>query len=250
MAKNKVAIVTGASSGIGRACAIAFAREKVKVVVARRRIEQGEETVKILQEAGGEGLFIQTDVSIEEDVASLVEKTIEFYDRIDYAFNNAGVEQSLTPLSEQTSLDFDKIININVKGIWLCMKYQIPYMLHHGNGVIVNMSSIFGLVGFPKIPIYCASKHAVIGLTKSLAIEYAKQGIRINAVCPGFIDTEMISRGSIKTPELIDYVKQLHPIGRIGTSEEVANAVIWLCSDQASFITGIALNIDGGFVAS
>lgn len=130
------------------------------------------------------------------------------------------------------------------------MKYQIPHMLHNGNGVIVNMSSILGLVGFPNVPIYCASKHAVIGLTKSLAIEYAKQGIRINAVCPGFIDTEILDRASLRTPEKLDYLKQLHPMGRIGTSEEVANTVVWLCSDKASFITGHALNIDGGFVTA
>lgn len=247
--KDKVAIVTGASSGIGRACAVALGNAGASVVAASRRIDEGEETIKLVKEAGGDGLFVQTDVSKEADVQRLVEKTIAHYGRLDFACNNAGIEQSPTPLSDQTEAIFDEVMNINVKGVWLCMKYQVPYMIENGKGAIVNVASVGGLIGRQLIPIYCASKHAVVGLTKSLALEYASQEIRINAVCPGVIETDLVKRASNVDPQFIEQLSNMHPMGRIGTPEEVANAVVWLFSDQSSFVTGHTLTIDGGYVA-
>lgn len=243
---GKVAIVTGGSSGIGRASAIAFAREKAMVVVASRREDEGQETVRLIKEVGSDGFFVKTDVAKEADVKAMVEKTIQAYGRLDYAFNNAGIEQLPTPLVEQTEETFDKVMNINVKGVWLSMKYQIPQMLKNGGGAIVNMSSVAGLIGTPTLSIYVASKHAVLGLTKSIALEYAKSGIRVNAVCPGYIQTEMVERFDRQMQEQI---VQMHPIGRAGQPEEIAEAVVWLCSDKASFVTGHSLTLDGGYVA-
>jgi NAD(P)-dependent dehydrogenase (short-subunit alcohol dehydrogenase family) len=245
---GKVALVTGGSSGIGRACAIAFAREGAKVVICDRNLEKGEETVKLVREAGSDGLFIQTDVAQEADVKAMVEDTITTFNRLDYACNNAGIEQFVTPITEQTAETFDQIMNINVKGVWLGIKYQIPQMLKNGGGAIVNISSTAGLVGFPGLAIYSASKHAVLGLTKCAALEYAKSGIRVNAICPGAIQTEMIERFAEVNPEMVEQIKQIHPIGRFGKPEEIADAVVWLCSDKASFMTGHSLAIDGGFV--
>lgn len=245
---GKVAIVTGGSSGIGRATAIAFAREGAKVVVASRREKEGQETVKQVQSAGSEGFFIKTDVSKETDVSAMVEKTIATYGHLDYAFNNAGIEQIPTPLVEQTEETFDQIMEINVKGVWLCMKHQIPQMLVSGGGAIVNMSSISGMIGASGLPIYVASKHAVLGLTKSVALEYAKEGIRINAVCPGMIETDLLDR-VFANQEVKERLIAMHPIGRVGKPEEIAEAVVWLCSDKASFVTGQSLPLDGGYVA-
>ena len=245
---GKVAIVTGGSSGIGRATAIAFAREGAKVVVASRREKEGQETVKQVQSAGSEGFFIKTDVSKETDVSAMVEKTIATYGHLDYAFNNAGIEQIPTPLVEQTEETFDQVMDINVKGVWLCMKHQIPQMLVSGGGAIVNMSSIAGIIGAPGLPIYVASKHAVLGLTKSVALEYAKEGIRINAVCPGMIETDLLDR-AFANQEVKERLIAMHPIGRVGKPEEIAEAVVWLCSDKASFVTGQSLPLDGGYVA-
>ncbi|MBD0313694.1 MAG: SDR family NAD(P)-dependent oxidoreductase, partial [Microcoleus sp. T3-bin5] len=191
---GKVAIITGGSSGIGRATAIAFAREGAKVAIASRREEEGEETVRLLKEAGSDGFFVKTDVAKAADVSAMVEKTVQQYGRLDYAFNNAGIEEAPSPLVDQTEEMFDQIVNINIKGVWLSMKYQIPQMLKNGGGAIVNTSSVGGLIGVPGVPIYVASKHAVLGLTKSAALEYAKQGIRINAVSPGGIETELFDR--------------------------------------------------------
>lgn len=244
---GKVAIVTGGSSGIGKATAIAFAREGAKVVVASRREKEGQETVKQVQSAGSEGFFIKTDVSKETDVSAMVEKTIATYGHLDYAFNNAGIEQIPTPLVEQTEETFDQVMDINVKGVWLCMKHQIPQMLVSGGGAIVNMSSIAGIIGAPGLPIYVASKHAVLGLTKSVALEYAKEGIRINAVCPGMIETDLLDR-AFANQEVKERLIAMHPIGRVGKPEEIAEAVVWLCSDKASFVTGQSLPLDGGYV--
>jgi NAD(P)-dependent dehydrogenase (short-subunit alcohol dehydrogenase family) len=246
MTDQKVAIVTGGSSGIGRATAIALAKEGAKIVVAARRSKEGEETVQLVKETGSDGIFVKTDVANENDVRSLVEKTVKQYNRLDYAFNNAGIEEMTTPLVDQTSEVFDQIMNVNVKGVWLSMKYEIPEMIRTGGGAIVNTSSGAGVVGYPQQPIYIASKHAVLGLTKSAALEYAKSGIRINAIAPGVTETEMVERVD---KQLIERLKSMTPIGRIGDPQEIANAVVWLLSDKASFVLGHTLLVDGGVVS-
>jgi NAD(P)-dependent dehydrogenase (short-subunit alcohol dehydrogenase family) len=243
---QKVAIVTGGSSGIGRAAAIALAKQGVKIAIAARRAKEGEETVRLVKEAGSEGIFVKTDVANENDVRSLVEKTVKQYNRLDYAFNNAGIEEMTTPLVDQTSEVFDQIMNVNVKGVWLSMKYEIPEMIRTGGGAIVNTSSGAGVIGYPQQPIYIASKHAVLGLTKSAALEYAKSGIRINAIAPGVTETEMVERVD---KQLIEHLKSITPIGRIGDPQEIANAVVWLLSDKASFVLGHTLLVDGGVVS-
>jgi NAD(P)-dependent dehydrogenase (short-subunit alcohol dehydrogenase family) len=224
-------------------------REDVKVVVAARRAIEGEETVHLVKEAGSDGIFVKTDVANEDDVRSLVEKTVKAYDRLDFAFNNAGIEETMTPLVDQTSDIFDQIMNVNVKGVWLSMKYEIPEMIRTGGGAIVNNSSVAGIMGFPQNPIYIASKHAVLGLTKSAALEYAKSGIRINAVAPGGVETDMAKRVVGDDHQLLETITSMHPIGRIAQSEEIANAVVWLLSDEASFILGHTLLVDGGIVS-
>ena len=249
MTPDKVAIITGGSSGIGRATAIALAKDGVKVTIAARRATEGEETVQLVKESGSEGSFVKTDVTKEDDVKSLVEKTVKVYGRLDYAFNNAGIEEMMTPFVEQTSDTFDQIMNVNVKGVWLSMKYEIPEMIRSGGGAIVNNSSVAGLMGFPQMPIYIASKHAVLGLTKSAALEYAKSGIRINAVAPGGVETDMVERMVEDNKQFLETVKSMHPIGRIAKPEEIANAVVWLLSDKASFVLGHTLLIDGGMVS-
>jgi NAD(P)-dependent dehydrogenase (short-subunit alcohol dehydrogenase family) len=243
---QRVAIVTGGSSGIGRAAAVALAKQGVKIAIAARRAKEGEETVRLVKEAGSEGIFVKTDVANENDVRSLVEKTVKQYNRLDYAFNNAGIEEMTTPLVDQTSEVFDQIMNVNVKGVWLSMKYEIPEMIRTGGGAIVNTSSGAGVIGYPQQPIYIASKHAVLGLTKSAALEYAKSGIRINAIAPGVTETEMVERVD---KQLIEHLKSITPIGRIGDPQEIANAVVWLLSDKASFVLGHTLLVDGGVVS-
>ena len=245
--KGKVALVTGGTSGIGRETAVAFAREGAKIVVSGRREREGQETVDIIKKAGGEAIFVKTDVAKEQDVKAMVEKAVATYGHLDYAFNNAGIEQLPTPLVEQEEETFDQIIDINVKGVWLSMKYEIPQMLKNGGGAIVNTASVAGLIGFPGIPIYIASKHAVLGLTKSVALEYAKSGIRVNAVSPAAIETDMVDRFVGKMGDARQQLAAMHPVGRMGKPEEIADAVIYLCSDKASFITGQSLAVDGGF---
>ena len=247
--QNKVAIVTGGTSGIGRAAAVAYAREGARVVVAGRRAAEGEETVRLLQAQGGEGFFVATDVSKAAQVKELVDRTMQEFGRLDFAFNNAGIEQEPTPFLEQNEETFDRVMDINVKGVWLSMKYEIPAMLKTGGGSIVNTSSSLGVVGMPGVEIYVASKHAVIGLTKSAAVEFGKHGIRINAVLPAAIETDMLQRFVGDKPESRAYMDAKHPIGRVGKPEEIADAAIWLSSGKSSFMTGHSLLVDGGFTA-
>lgn len=245
--KNKVAIITGGSFGIGKATAIAFAKKGARVAIAD--LVEDAETVNAIKALGGEAIFIKCDVSKTEDVKAMIGKTISTFGRLDYAFNNAGIEGSNGTTQECTEENWDKTIAVNLKGIWLCMKHEIPEMLKQGKGIIINCASIAGLVGFPGLPAYVASKHGVIGLTKTSALECAKLGIRVNAVCPGAIKTPMIDRIIGNKKEVEAQFAGMEPIGRLGQPEEVANAVLWLCSDEASFVTGHAMTVDGGWVA-
>jgi NAD(P)-dependent dehydrogenase (short-subunit alcohol dehydrogenase family) len=247
--EGKVGLVTGGTSGIGRETAILFAKAGAKVVVAGRREREGEETVEMVRSAGGDGLFVKTDVSKASEVATLVQKAVERFGRLDVAFNNAGVEGVWVPITRQSEEDWDRTIAVNLKGVWLCLKYEIRQMLKQGGGgAIVNMASITGLVGAAGAAAYSASKHGVIGLTKTAALENAKSGIRINAVCPGAVEAPMAER-IFGAPNVHKYVLSCHPIGRFGRPTEIAEAVLWMCSDRASFMTGQSLVLDGGFLA-
>ncbi|MFZ5960349.1 SDR family oxidoreductase [Pseudomonas sp. QL9] len=246
---GQVALVTGAAAGIGRATAQAFAREGIKVVVSDVDSKGGEATVELIRAAGGEATFIRCDVTRDAEVQALVAGTVAAYGRLDYAFNNAGIEIEQGKLADGQESEFDAIIGVNVKGVWLCMKHQIPVMLAQGGGAIVNTASVAGLGAAPKMSIYAASKHAVIGLTKSAAIEYAKKKVRINAVCPAVIDTDMFRRAYEADPKKAEFAAAMHPVGRVGKVEEIASAVLYLCSDNAGFTTGIALPVDGGSTA-
>ncbi|MBN1315826.1 MAG: glucose 1-dehydrogenase [Anaerolineales bacterium] len=251
---NRVAIVTGASSGIGRATAAALAREGARVVAAGRNIERLQETVDLIQERGGDAITVQTDVTRADQVKRMVDLAVETYGRLDIAFNNAGGyrlvggEPGLTAdLEEQV---WDRVVEVNLKGVWLCMKYEIKQMLCQGSGVIINNSSNDGLRGSPGMAPYAAAKHAVIGLTRSAAIEYAALGLRINTICPGMILTPPVLQHLQDSPEGEEWAKeQLKPIGRFGRPEEVAEAVVWLASDSASYVIGHSLVVDGGFIA-
>lgn len=247
--ENKVAIITGGSYGIGRATAVAFAKRGAKVVIADWIEDKEESTLKMVRESGAEAVFIKCDVSKDTDVKSLIEQTVAKYGRLDYAFNNAGIEGQSAPVHECSEENWNRTIDINLKGIWLCMKYEIQVMLKQGKGSIVNCASIAGLVGFQGLPAYVASKHGVIGLTKNAALENAKMNIRVNAVCPGVIKTPMIDRFTGKKKEAEKQFENMEPVGRMGQPEEVAEAVAWLCSDSASFITGHPMAVDGGWIA-
>jgi NAD(P)-dependent dehydrogenase (short-subunit alcohol dehydrogenase family) len=247
--ENKVALVTGGGSGIGRACALAFAREGAKVVVADVMERGGEETVQMILEAGGESIFVKTDVSKTTDVEALVNRAVDTYGRLDCAINNAGIEGIMAPTADCTEENWNRVININLKGVWLCMKYEIPEMRKKGGGAIVNMASVAGLVGFQEMPAYCASKGGIIQLTKVAALEYAKAGIRVNAVCPGVIRTPMVERLTGGNREAEAQFTVMEPVGRMGTPEEIAESVVWLCSDAASFVTGHPMVVDGGLIA-
>ncbi|MBF7731601.1 SDR family oxidoreductase [Pseudomonas sp. N040] len=246
---GQVALVTGGAAGIGRTTAVQFAARGIKVVVSDVDAEGGEATAALIRGAGGEACFVRCDVTRESEVAALMAAVLARYGRLDYAFNNAGIEIEQGRLAEGSESEFDAIIGVNVKGVWLCMKHQLPVMLAQGGGAIVNTASVAGLMAAPKMSIYCASKHAVLGLTKSAAIEYAKKKIRINAICPGVIDTDMFRRAHEADPKKGEFAAAMHPLGRIGKAEEVASAVLYLCSDAAAFITGVALPVDGGATA-
>lgn len=246
---GKVAFITGASTGIGRATAVAFAKAGASVAVVDTNTDAGLLTAKMVVESGGNSRFFKCDVSQGAEVKKAVDETVKEFGRIDFAFNNAGIEgeQSVTP--DCTEENWNKVINVNLKGVWLCMKYQIPQMLKQGGGSIINCSSIAGLVGFPGIPAYVASKHAVIGLTKTAALEYAKSNIRVNAICPGVIQTPMIDRFTHGEAQIKKQLADGEPVGRIGQPEEVAAAALWLGSSASSFVTGHSLVVDGGWVA-
>ncbi|MCK4797920.1 MAG: SDR family oxidoreductase [Spirochaetes bacterium] len=246
--KKKIALITGGGSGIGRASALLFAQEGAKVIVANRRIEKGEETVNMIKEAGGEAIYIQTDVSKGNNVETLINKIINKYDRLDCAFNCGGIDGKPAPIVECEEEDWDEIIDINLKGTFLLMKYEIRQMLKQGYGSIVNMTSICGIIARPRRCAYNASRHGVIGLTKTAALEYAKKGIRVNAVGPGSIRTDIYVRSTKGDPEKEKKYAEAHPIGRVGEPSEVAEAALWLCSDKASFVVGHTLMVDGGFI--
>lgn len=250
--ENKVALVTGGTSGIGRATAIAFASAGAKLIIAGRRQKEGEEVVSTIKSSGGEAYFIQTDVTDENSIKALIDKTNEMYGRLDCAFNNAGIDETPGLTADKTSADYDLIMDTNFRSVFLSMKYEILAMLKQGSGSIVNNASVGGLAGGAGVALYCASKHAVVGFTKSAALEYAQQGIRANAVCPGGIQTPFMDRLVGEPGANSEFRQQMnaaHPIGRLGTPEEVAAAVVYLCSDGASFITGQALAVDGGYLA-
>jgi NAD(P)-dependent dehydrogenase (short-subunit alcohol dehydrogenase family) len=245
---GKVALVTGGASGIGRASAVAFAREGAKIVVADVGVEGGEETARRIKQTGGDAVFVRTDVSKAAEVEGLLQRVVETFGRLDFAHNNAGVAGADAATADCTEENWDHTIAVNLKGVWLCMKYEIPQMLEQGGGAIVNTASIAGLVGLEGSPAYCASKGGVVQLTRAAALDYAKTGIRVNAVCPGVIRTPMVEP-LVGEPEAHAGLIAMEPIGRLGKPEEVVEAVVWLCSDAASFVTGIAMPVDGGLVA-
>jgi NAD(P)-dependent dehydrogenase (short-subunit alcohol dehydrogenase family) len=244
---GKIALVTGAGSGIGRTTALAFARDRAKVVVADVNADGGEATVSRIKDSGGEALFVSTDVSTAAEVEALVAGALTVYGRLDYAHNNAGIHEPEGPIAETPKEMWDRVIAINLTGVWLGMKYEIPAILESAGGAIVNTASAAGLIEAPSNGAYVASKHGVVGLTKVAALDYSAQGVRVNCVCPGVIRTPMVGGGNLD-PEAESRFVSAHPIRRLGTAEEVAEAVIWLCSDAASFVTGHAMSVDGGYV--
>lgn len=243
---EKVAFVTGAGTGIGRATSIAFAREGAAVMVTGISDEDTQETVRLIEEAGGRALAIKCDVSKENDIKAALDKTIEAFGRLDFAFNNAGIEQPVKPTVDITTEEWDRQFAVNLRGVFLCMKHQIPLMLKQGGGVIVNTSSGAGVKGFRGQAAYTATKHGLIGLTKSTALDYADANIRVNAVCPGIIETPMMDRFTGGTDSGREEVIAQEPVGRMGKPEEIAATVLWLCSDLAGFVVGASIVVDGG----
>ncbi len=248
MLTGKVALVTGASSGIGRATALMYSREGAKVAVSDVEEEGGQETVALIQKAGGEAFFFRADVSQPAECEALVRQTVDTFGRLDYACNNAGIGGESNPTADYSIEGWQRVIAINLSGVFYCLKYEIPAMLQNGGGAIVNMASILGQVAFANAPAYVAAKHGLVGLTRNTAIEYAAQGIRVNAVGPAFIRTPMIAALQ-EAPDTLNWLVSLHPIGRLGQPEEVAELVIWLSSERASFVTGAYYAVDGGYLA-
>ncbi|MDB5970125.1 MAG: family oxidoreductase [Hydrocarboniphaga sp.] len=243
---NKVVLVTGGSTGIGRAIAIAFAEAGAKLVIAARNADKGNEVARFIGQAGGECLYVKTDVSKSADVSELLRKTIDRYGRLDCAINNAAVEGQKGFL-DWTEAEWDEMVDINLKGVWLCMKNEITAMLEQGGGAIVNISSVAGLIGFPLHAPYVAAKHGVMGLTKAASVEFAKQGIRVNTICPGTILTPMLEQGFANNRANAELATAMTPMGRLGQPHELAAAALWLCSGQSSFVTGATLSVDGGW---
>ena len=247
--REKVALVTGGGSGIGRASCLAFAREGARVAVADVGLSGAEETVRLVEGVGGRGVALQVDVTKSGEVEALVDKVVAEFGRLDCAFNNAGVGGEVMNTHEYPEDDWDRVLDVNLKGVWLCMKYEIPVMLKQAGGAIVNTASIYGLSGAGGYIAYNAAKHGVVGVTKTAALEYAEVGVRVNAVCPGYILTPMTIPGIEANPELERRMVSQTPMGRMGKPEEIAEAVVWLCSDAASFVTGHTMTSDGGYMA-
>jgi NAD(P)-dependent dehydrogenase (short-subunit alcohol dehydrogenase family) len=249
--QGRVALVTGGTGGIGRAAAVAMAREGAKVAICGRRQAEGEETVALVREAGGEGLFVRTDVADGSAVAALVAAVVERFGRLDIAFNNAGVEGGLGLLHDLSEDDFDRVFSINVRGLWLCMKHEIRHFLtQESGGVIINNSSVQGHISWGSASHYTASKHAVEGYTKSAAIDYARQRIRVNAIAPAIVRTDLVANSLAGNEAAARHLLRQHPLGRFADSEEVAAAVVFLASDAASYINGVSLPVDGGMLCS
>src|SRR6476646_12213555 len=246
MFENRVVIVTGGGSGIGQATAILYAQGGAKVIVPEIDEKGGQETVASIKKAGGDASLLKTDVSNPEDCEALVKTTIRIYGRLDMAFNNAGIGGEMNPVADMSVEGWLKVINVNLNSVFYCMKYQLPEMLKQGHGSIVNMSSILGQVAFANSAAYVAAKHGVVGLTRNAAVEYAKQGMRVNAVGPAFINTPLLSALDQK---MKDALMTMHPIGRLGEPKEVAELVVWLSSDKASFVTGNYYAVDGGYLS-
>jgi len=244
--EGKVAIITGASSGIGAAAGRLFAREGAAVVLAARRQDELARLATEISAAGGKALAVRTDVADAKSVEALVTRTVDSFGRLDIAFNNAGIESGLKPLIEYSEEEFERVIAVNLTGVFLCMKYEIPAMLAGGGGAIVNTSSTVGLIAWPGLAPYTASKHGMVGLTKTAALEYAGKGIRVNAIAPSTVRTEKIARVIATDPKIEEGMRRAIPLGRIAELEEVAETVLWLCSDGSSFITGVTLPVDGG----
>jgi NAD(P)-dependent dehydrogenase (short-subunit alcohol dehydrogenase family) len=249
---GKVVVITGAGSGIGRATALAFADQGAKVVVVDIVPESGQETVHLIQEKKMEALFVQCDVAHAEEVESMIAKTVGIYGKLDYICNNASIEGVTSSIIDYPEGTWDQVINVNLKGPWLCMKYAIPEMLKQGTGAIVNIASVVGIVGTPTLSAYAAAKHGLIGLTQCVALEYATQGIRVNAICPSFVETPRIMERNFAlsvNPALYAQLAATVPMKRLAQPEEIATTALWLCSDAASFVTGHALMVDGGYTA-
>ena len=247
--KGKIALVTEAATGIGRATAIEFARNGAAVVVSDVNTAEGLKTANLIENEGGEATFVECDVSASADVEALISQVLKKHGRLDAAHNNAGVEGARVPLIDLTEEQWDAVMAVNLKGVWMCMKHEIPQMLEQGGGAIVNTSSVAGLMGMKGSTAYATAKHGVIGLTKTAALEYADRGVRVNAVCPGAVRTPMTERLMGNDPEREAMYMSIQPIGRFGTTAEIANMVVWLCSDAASLVTGTAIPIDGGVMA-
>jgi NAD(P)-dependent dehydrogenase (short-subunit alcohol dehydrogenase family) len=251
---GKVVLITGGASGIGRATALTFAREGAKLIVVDMNVDGGEQTAHMISETGGAATFVQADVTQAAEVEAMIGKAVETYGRLDCAYNNAGISgvgiagDQRMPTAEYPEERWHQVIAINLTGVWLCMKYEIQQMLRQGGGAIVNTASVAGLAGLPTSSAYVASKHGVVGITKTAALEYARQGIRINCVCPGYIQTPMTAPG-MRDPDRMALMIANEPIGRMGNPQEVAESVVWLCCDAASFVTGHTMTVDGGYMA-